>query len=64
MFSLIIQKVLAGAFHWCGWTHIYLENLPINAQTLFYFHTQNKKELLKQVSGFYGERDLTIPNEI
>ena len=28
MFCHIIQKVSARAFHWCGWTQVYLEKWP------------------------------------
>jgi len=37
MFSHIIQKVSARAFHWCGWTYVYVVKLPRYALPPFKF---------------------------
>ena len=42
MFSHIIQKVSARAFHLCGWRYAYVEKLPKYVLSPFKFHSQSR----------------------
>jgi len=53
MFSHIIQKVSARAFHWCGWTEVHIEKSPKYVSPRFGFTLKTSIAFPKKWICFY-----------